>query len=167
DGRTIAAVVVGEGADLARARNRAVTLGVSDRVRFTGWVEPDAVPTWLAAADVVVAPSRTSPAGWVEAQGLAIVEAMAAARPVVATRTGGVADVVVDGDSGVLVDEGDPDAIARAVLELHDDPGRSARMGRAGRERAVSVFAADRTAAAMGDVLAGAAEAGRRRRTAR
>ena len=164
DGREIAAVVVGEGRDREAAKERAQALGVEDQIAFVGWVEPDDVPSWLAAADVVVAPSRTGADGWVEAQGLAIVEAMAAERPIVATRTGGIADAVVDGESGVLVDEADPGALAHAVLGLHDEPDRARRLATAARQRAVERYGASSTAERLSAVLASTVAARRRQR---
>jgi len=86
----VRAVVVGEGQDRAEAERAVAERGLADHVTFTGWVDPGDVPAWLAVADVVVAPSRTGPDGWLEAQGLAIVEAQAATRPVVAADTGGI-----------------------------------------------------------------------------
>jgi glycosyltransferase involved in cell wall biosynthesis len=85
-----------------------------------GVVEPDVVPMWLASADVVVVPSRE------EALGLAAVEALACGIPVIASRTGGLVDVVSDGRTGVLVPAGDPDAVARALERLTDAKVRNA-----------------------------------------
>jgi glycosyltransferase involved in cell wall biosynthesis len=157
EGRTITAAVVGEGKDRAAAEQRAARLGVADLISFVGWVDGADVPSWLASADVVVAPSRTSTEGWVEAQGLAIVEAMAAERPIVATRTGGIADAITDGETGVLVDEGDPGALAAAVLALHDEPRRAGGLAAAARRRAVEHYAADVTAGRMSAVLSSVA----------
>ena len=162
-GRTITAVVVGEGRDREEAEQRARASGVGDKIAFVGWVDGTEVPSWLAAADVVVAPSRTSAGGWVEAQGMAIVEAMAASRPVVATRTGGIADAITDDETGVLVDEGDVDGLAAAILGLHDDPDRAGRLAAAARRRAVQDYAAPVIARRMSSVLASAADAGQRR----
>jgi glycosyltransferase involved in cell wall biosynthesis len=164
EGRTIMAVVVGEGRDREGAQDRARQRGVADRITFIGWVDPDEVPSWLAAADVVVAPSRSAPDGWVEAQGLAIVEAMAAEQPVVCTRTGGITDAVTDDETGVLIDEAEPAALAREVLALYDEPDRAGRLAAAARGRAVDRYAASTTAERMSAVLADAAESGRRDR---
>jgi glycosyltransferase involved in cell wall biosynthesis len=79
-----------------------------------GVVEPDAVPAWLACADVVVVPSREEPLG------LAAVEALACGIPVVASRTGGLVDVVADGRTGVLVPPGDATALVGVLERLED-----------------------------------------------
>lgn len=160
-GDTITAAVVGAGRDQEEAELRARQRGVADRIAFVGWADPDEVPSWLAAADVVVAPSRTAADGWVEAQGLTIVEAMAVERPVVATDTGGIADAVINGETGVLIDEGDPVALAAAVLQLHREPARAGRLAAAGRRRAVEHYAASVTAERMSGLLAEVAVAAR------
>ena len=74
------------------------------------------------AADVVVAPSKVGPDGWVEGQALSIIEAMAAGRPVVATRTGGIIETIIDGENGLLVPPAEPMALAAAVQSLVADP---------------------------------------------
>jgi phosphatidyl-myo-inositol dimannoside synthase len=148
------AVVVGEGQDRAAAEQRCLDLGLGDHVRFVGWVEPEEVPAWLGAADIVVAPSRRAADGWTEGQGLAIVEAMAARRPVVATDTGGIGDVVVDDVTGVLVPEGRPDRIAAAILDLVRNRARTERLAEAGRAVAMARFSADASADAFADVFA-------------
>ncbi|OLR92440.1 glycosyltransferase [Actinokineospora bangkokensis] len=90
----------------------------------------------MAAAAVVVVPSR-----WPEPQGLVAVEALAAGTPVVASRIGGLQELVEDGVTGLLVPPGDPDALAAALDDLLDDPARRARMGEAGRVSARGYFA--------------------------
>ncbi|GAB3883112.1 glycosyltransferase family 4 protein [Terrabacter terrigena] len=97
-------------------------------VHFVG--ARDDVPGWLRLADVFVLTSR-----W-EARALVVQEAMAAGVPVVATRTGGLPDLV--GDTGVLVPVGDPDAVAAAVDRLLADPAARARLGTEGRSRAAA-----------------------------
>jgi glycosyltransferase involved in cell wall biosynthesis len=93
------------------------------------------VPEILAASDIVALPSRFG-----EGCPNAILEAMAAGKPVVAARTGGVPEVVVDGETGLLVPREDPDALRAALLRLAADPALRARMGAAGRERAEREF---------------------------
>ncbi len=90
----------------------------------------------LAAADVVVLPSRH------EGLGVAALEAMAAERPVVASRVGGLAEVVVEGETGVLVPPGDVPRLAAALARLAADPGERVALGRAGRARVLARFTA-------------------------
>jgi len=132
--------VVGTGQHLEAARRRAVERGVAQRVEFVGWVEPGAAVEWLAAADVVVAPSRIGADGWQEGQGLSIIEAMVQARPVVATRTGGIPETIDDGVTGVMVDPSSPSALAGAISALLADPAAAVALGGRARARVVSEF---------------------------
>jgi glycosyltransferase involved in cell wall biosynthesis len=117
----------------------AAELGVSQQVEFRGFVTD--VPAFMAETGVFVLSSRS------EGLGLVIVEAMAAGRPVVATRVGGVPEVVVDGETGLLVEPENPGALAAAVRRLLADPGLAARLGQAGRRRAHDRFGAGHMAA--------------------
>ncbi|HEU4723707.1 MAG TPA: glycosyltransferase [Candidatus Eisenbacteria bacterium] len=109
----------------------AADLGVAAAVRFAG-VRTD-IPRLMRTTDVYVNSSRY------EGMSNTILEAMAAGRPVVATAVGGTPDLVVDGETGHLVPSGDPDAMARRILELLKDVSRRAEMGRAGRARMEAV----------------------------
>src|SRR5688572_24625899 len=102
---------------------------------FTGLLEPGEIVAALAAADLVVHPSLN------EIFPNAVGEAMACARPVVAADAGGTGELLGrEGDAGVLVPPGDPDALAAAVQALLDDPGRRDRLGEAARLRIKSEF---------------------------
>jgi glycosyltransferase involved in cell wall biosynthesis len=114
-------LVVGDGPLRARLAEQAATLGMGENVVFTGSLADVRVP--LAAMDVFVLPSR--------AEGLsnALLEAMAAGRPVVATAVGGTSEVVDPDRTGVLVPPGDVDAMASAILALLGDAARARRIG--------------------------------------
>ncbi len=99
----------------------------AERVRFPG-IQEDVFP-WIGAADMMVHPTRA------EGLSLAILEGMAVGLPVVSTRVGGVPEVVVDGETGLLVADGDAQALGRAVLELARDAELRRRFGEAGRLR--------------------------------
>lgn len=75
------------------------------------------------------------PSLWAEPFGLVAIEAMSAGRPVIASRTGGLSDIVVDGETGILVPPGDPQALRQAIECLLDDPGLAERMGQAGKDK--------------------------------
>ncbi len=149
----VRAVVLGEGQDRVAAEARAADLSLGDHIAFVGWVDPTQVPAWLAAADVVVAPSRTAPDGWAEAQGLSIVEAMAARRPVVASDSGGIGDAIEHEVTGLVVGEGHPDQLAEAVRRLHADPALATRLAESGRARAVERFSAGASADAFSSLF--------------
>jgi glycosyltransferase involved in cell wall biosynthesis len=106
--------------------------GLAERVRFAGRV--DRVEDTLRAADVFVFPSRF------EALGIALVEAAACGLPAVASRTGGIVDVVEDGRSGRLVPPGDAGALAEALRALGADADRRAAMGREARKTTLARF---------------------------
>ena len=117
-------------------------------VRFTGPVDDAELPSLYRRAAVVAMPSvnvtrygRVHPVS--ELLGLTALEAMASATPVVASRIGGLAEVVVDGVTGHLVEPGDVDALRNRIAELLADPPRARRMGVAGRERALAQFTWD------------------------
>jgi glycogen(starch) synthase len=84
------------------------------------------------------------PSRWEEPFGLVAVEAALMARPVVASRVGGLAEVVADGETGLLVDKEDPAALARAVTHLLKNPATAERMGQAARRRARELFGFER-----------------------
>lgn len=116
---------------------------------------PDQMPTAYAAADVFCLPS------WWEAMPLSVLEAMAAALPVVATDVGDVARVVVDGKTGRVVTPRSPEELAGALRPLLVDPGLRRRMGAAGRRRVEEHFSSAGTARAVSDLYA-EAQRGRR-----
>ena len=133
-------VVVGEGQDRPFLEKQAHDCGLVGRVVFTGWLDADQIPGYLAAADIFVAPSRISPDGWVEAQGLTIIEAMMAGLPVIATRTGGIVDSVEHDVSGLLIPERSPAQLAAAISRLVNDPALSKRLGQRAHYEAVAKF---------------------------
>lgn len=126
--------IVGDGSARRQLEDRARSLGIGDRVTFTGRV-PDVV-THLAAADVFLAPA-------VEAFGLAALEAMAFALPIIAVGAGGVTELVSDGETG-LVARGDPAAFADAISRIEADPSLAGELGAAGRHRAERDFTIER-----------------------
>jgi glycogen(starch) synthase len=132
-------VLAGDGPERRRLEDLGRRLGLSGRVTFLGFVDHDRVPALLRGADVLVMPSRY------EELGTAVVEAMHSGVPVVATRTGGIPDVIQDGVSGLLVEPGDVDGLAGAVDRMLADPAQRRRWGERGRHR-VADFRWDRLA---------------------
>lgn len=128
-------VIVGEGEQYAALERQAAERGLAERVRFTGYVDSRLV---LRAFDIYVQPS------YYEGFGLSILEAMAAGLPVVACRVGGVADVVVDGETGLLVPAGDPEALATAVRRMLQDSELARRCGEAAAQRVRDLFSVEK-----------------------
>ena len=119
-------LIVGEGSERNALEAQAAELGISGRVVFAGRRED--VPAVTAALDVSVLPSYR------EAQGLSVLEAMALSRPVVASRVGGIPEMIEDGVSGLLVPPNDPSALAGAINRLLTDHPFADMMARRGHD---------------------------------
>jgi glycosyltransferase involved in cell wall biosynthesis len=132
--------IIGSGPRLDEYAGLARTLQIMDQVHFLGHVEHGKLPAHYAKADLLVLPSR------MESFGLVLVEAMACGLPVVATRVGGIPEVVEDGVTGLLVPPNDPEALAEGINSLLEDPDRMKAMGARGRERAKEHFTWDTVA---------------------
>jgi glycosyltransferase involved in cell wall biosynthesis len=128
--------LVGDGPDRRQLEQRAHELGVVRDTLFLGYQE-DVAP-FYAAFDALVLPSGN------EGTPVSAIEALAAGRPVVATRVGGVPDVVRDGEDGFLVEAGATDELADRLARLARDPELRQRMGEEGRSRVVPRYAVDR-----------------------
>lgn len=126
-------------AEIERVRRLADELGCSERVELLPIQPHDRIADFYRAADVLLAPSRS------ETFGLVAVEAQACGLPVVATRVGGFAYTVVNGESGALVDRDDPGAVAHAIERIVGDPVLAARL-RAGAIRSAQRFSWPATA---------------------
>jgi glycosyltransferase involved in cell wall biosynthesis len=128
----VAFVVAGDGPDRGVLEAESKRLGLSQRVRFLGHRED--VPALLACCDLFVLPSLF------EGLPVAILEAMSAGKAVVATAIGGTDEVVVPGQTGLLVKPGDPLALAEAIQRLLTEPGLAEAFGNRGRARAEQEF---------------------------
>ncbi len=128
--------MVGDGPDRDHVEQRAKELGVVRHCFFLGY--QDDVGAYYSAFDAFILPSGN------EGTPVSAIEALAAGRPVVATRVGGVPDVVREGVDGFLVEPGDIDALADALARLAADPELRARMGAAGRARVLPRYAVER-----------------------
>ena len=126
-GRQLRLLIIGDGPERRALENRAEHLGLSEAIEWAGYIgDPSAYVDRLRSADMFVLPSRA------EGVPKVLVEAMAAGLPVIATRSGAVADVCGDGSRGLLVEPGDVDGLARAIILTMDDArGRAARRSRA------------------------------------
>jgi len=129
-------VMLGDGPMIRECKDLAQQLGVAKQVRFLGSVDTP----WelLPQADAFILPSQH------ESFGLAALEAMACGVPVIASRAGGLPEVVEDGVTGLLCNVGDTDALSQALERVLSEPGLGKTMGAAGRERAVNVFSKDK-----------------------
>jgi glycosyltransferase involved in cell wall biosynthesis len=132
--------MVGDGELRPDCENLVKVLGLEAVVRFLGEIPHREVAIQMAGARTFVQHSVTTPSGDREGTPVAVTEASGAGLPVVATRHGGIPDVVVDGDTGILVDEGDVVGMAEAMRRFAVDAGAASTMGRAGHERVRKEF---------------------------
>ncbi|MDA8296258.1 MAG: glycosyltransferase [Actinomycetota bacterium] len=142
--------IIGDGELRTRLEGRAMALGIADRITFLGWITD--LPDVVAEADVVVLASRN------EGTPLAVIEAMAAGRPVVATDVGGIPHVVQHGESGLLCPPGHPGDLATAIRRLLDAPELGHQLASEGQRRVLQRFDVQRMVAVhqslYGDLLA-------------
>lgn len=149
------ALIAGAGQDRTAMEALSLDIGLTGKVFFTGWIDPELVPVYLAAADVFVGPSRQACDGWIEAQGLTSLEAMAVGTPVVASRSGGIVDAVVHNKTGLLVDERSPDQVAEAVIRLNLDQELSRNLAAQGRKLVEQSYSRQACAARFSEVFKG------------
>ncbi len=137
-GSSVTIRIAGDGLLRQSLQRDAIRLGLQDDIQFCGFVSDTAA--FLADVDVFVMPSLF------EGLGVAALEAMAAGRPVIATRVGGLAESIVDGVTGILVAPRDAEALAVAIAKLVAQPELAAEMGQHGRARVLEHFTLAKTA---------------------
>ena len=130
-------VMCGDGPERIDAETLAAKLGVANSVRFVGKQPQSRVREYLSVADLLLLPSQS------ESFGLTALEAMACEVPVIATRVGGIPELVVDGECGYLFEVGDVEGMAAASASVLNDNFEQGRLGKRGREMAVSRFKTD------------------------
>src|SRR5947207_7322297 len=131
-------LLFGKGETLRNLERLVAELGLARAVVFTGYRDRD-LPVVLAAGDCFALMGAGS-----DESCRAAVEAMAAARPVIARRVGALPETVVDGETGLLLDDDGPERVAAALARVLGDRDAARAMGRAGRRRAEEVFGAER-----------------------
>ncbi|AYM64414.1 glycosyltransferase family 4 protein [Agrobacterium fabrum] len=146
----VGGALFGQEAYEARIREQASRLGLDGRVRFLGFRSD--VPELMASMDVVAHTSIVA-----EPFGRVVVEAMMCGRPVVATRGGGVAEIIRDGETGLLVPPGDASALAAALGTILSDPALAQRLGQSGREDVSDRFSLQETCRSVSALLTEAA----------
>jgi glycosyltransferase involved in cell wall biosynthesis len=130
--------IAGDGIARLELEELAQQLELADAIEFPGWVAPESIRTLINSSSIVVMPSR-----WQEPFGLVALEAAQMGRPIVATRQGGLPEIVIDGETGLLVNADDRDSLANAVMWLLERPEAARRMGAMACERAHERFSAD------------------------
>jgi glycosyltransferase involved in cell wall biosynthesis len=128
-------VFVGEGDERETFMQQAANMGISQNITWTGLVNDPFAEGVYEASDIVCQASR-----WQEAFGQVVAEAMASGKPVVATRVGGIPEVVEDSKSAFLIEKGDVTALAERILQLAADPQLRSDMGQLGKQFAYENF---------------------------
>jgi glycosyltransferase involved in cell wall biosynthesis len=131
-GRNVTVVMIGNGDEKAAWQQLATDLGVDGQVRWVGTVPKNQIGVYYNAADLLVMPSVSKPA---DGLNVCVLDAMSCGKPVVASNVAGNPLVVIDGESGLIVPEQDPAALASALARLADDHLMRTRMGAAARRR--------------------------------
>ena len=126
--------LAGDGPELPALKRLAQNLQIAEKTQFCGWIAPENVPQFLNRT-VLVVPSR-----WREPFGLVALQGAQMARPVVATNVGGLPEIVQNGITGTLISPENPAELARALLELLQNPARAQQMGEAARREAQTRF---------------------------
>jgi phosphatidylinositol alpha-1,6-mannosyltransferase len=146
--------IVGSGPDESRLRQLAISLGVADRVHFLGRLDDQALADEYRRCALFVLPARRTPDGQLEGYGLVYFEAATWGRPVLAGRSGGEVDAVVDGVTGQLVNGESVADVAQAIVGLLGDPARLRTLGDNGRARVEASHNWTCVARVVDDVLA-------------
>jgi glycosyltransferase involved in cell wall biosynthesis len=139
--------LIGDGADATKLKAHARDLGIADHVQWTGWLDKEGIREAYRAADVFVNPSLF------EGMPNTVLEAMACGLPVIASRVMGNDEVVEHGDTGILFDLTEPDALARAIADLATSPARRSAMGIRARLVACSRYSWEATARQYADLF--------------
>jgi glycogen(starch) synthase len=137
-------IIAGDGPARAQLESQIATMGLEDIVDMVGWVLPEKVPALLNRATIVMMPSHD------EGLPLVSLEAAQMARPVVASAVGGLKEVVLHKQSGLLVDPEDSGAFASAVIYLLQNPEKAVQMGEHARQRVSEIFSWNQYTAAYG-----------------
>jgi len=149
--------MIGDGPLLGACRDLARAMGLGQRVEFLGWLPHDAIGDHLKKARALIQHSVQAESGDAEGTPVAVLEAGAAGLPVIATRHGGIPDVVEHGRTGLLVEERDVNATRDAMIQLALDPALAARLGEAAADRIRAQYSSQETGRLLYNILAQAA----------
>jgi glycosyltransferase involved in cell wall biosynthesis len=139
-GQAVELTILGEGPEASSLMSLAQRLRLGERVRFVPFVPQDALGPFYRDCDVFVLPSITLDQREREGLGLVLLEAMACGRPVIGTSSGGIVDVVVDGQTGLIVPERDSQALAAAIVRLLGDASLAGSLARQGYDHVRANF---------------------------
>ncbi len=141
------AIIVGDGPDRSKLEQLARDLGIVDRIKFIGHVNPDRIPEYLSTADIFVRPSRS------EGLGNSFLEAMAAGLPVVGTAVGGIPDFLTDGETGLFSKVDDPESLADKIDLLFTNAELYQGISENGKRLVYQKYSSDLVASRMKDIF--------------
>ena len=149
--------ISGDGPERRHLEQLTADLGLGHSIDFLGWADPEstnrrAIWELINRSTMIVMPSRQEGA-WVEGFGMVAIEGAIMERPVVASRSGGLPEAVEDGQTGILFEENDLDALVGALTQLLENPSKAEKMGRAGRRRSLEKFNWDKQVVAKYNAL--------------
>ncbi|MBK1835136.1 glycosyltransferase family 4 protein [Roseibacillus ishigakijimensis] len=144
--REVRLVITGEGDRKAEWQALSTELGLDDKVEFAGFVSNERLGSLYQECDLYVHPAIHDDQGDTEGLGVVLIEALACRKPVVASAVGGIVDVIIDGETGLLVPEKDPKALSKAILTVLADQDLSGKLGEQGHDHARRFFDWDRCA---------------------
>lgn len=136
--------IVGDGPLRPELVRTAEDLGLGNVVDFTGFVSDEELGAEFDRCDALVLPAIEDSKGDVEGLGVVLIEALLHGKPVIASRSGGIPDIVEDGATGLLVTPGDPEELATAIARLRDDPSFARELAERGRQFVSEKFSWDR-----------------------
>ena len=143
DDRRLHVHVVGEGPERKPLMAEAARLGVEHLVTFEGAVTAERIEQFFKSCDALVLPAIVTETGETEGLGVVLLEAMGYHKAVIASSAGGITDIVIDGETGLLSPPGDAPALARTITTAMDDPSRMQRLAEQGFSHARSEFGWD------------------------
>jgi colanic acid/amylovoran biosynthesis glycosyltransferase len=149
-------LMIGDGPLLEACKHLAKAWGIEHAVEFRGARPHAEVAVAMQGARVFVQHSLRTSYGDSEGTPVAVLEAGATGLPVISTRHGGIVDVVIEGQTGLLVDEGDVSGMASQMMRLASDPQLAGRLGQAARERIQSEFGMEKSIAGLWSIIEGA-----------
>jgi glycosyltransferase involved in cell wall biosynthesis len=111
-------VIIGDGPERSQLEDMASSLDIENRVRFTGMISDEMLNRYYKSCSFLVLPAVYDKKGDTEGLGVVLLEAMSYAKPVIASQVGGITDIVVDGENGLLVPPGNPEILGQAIMKL-------------------------------------------------
>jgi glycosyltransferase involved in cell wall biosynthesis len=157
DNKAARLVMLGDGPLLDATRKLARALRLDHRVLFPGALPHDQVAAWMGRVRVFIQHSVVATDGDAEGTPVSVLEAQASGLPVVATRHMGIKDVVIEGDTGLLCNEGDVACMAEDIRRLLEEPQTADEMGAKARQRVAAHFSIEQRIGTLGEIIRGVA----------